>query len=81
MTKNMLISGLLGGVVMFIVMVAFKLYLPAVGNTPLLAIPDQVPIHAQLKERIIKPGTYVVPYLPPDKMLCQPRSFRRRVQH
>jgi len=67
MIKNIMISGILGGIVMFIVMAAFRLFLPALGNATLLAMPDQVPIHAQLKERITKPGTYVVPYLSPER--------------
>jgi hypothetical protein len=67
MAKDMLISGILGGMVMFIVMAVCRLFLPAVGNVELLAMPDQMPIHAQLKERIANPGTYVVPYLPPEK--------------
>ncbi len=67
MTKNLLISGVLGGVVMFIVMAASRLFLPAVGHAVFLVMPDQVPIHAQLKERITKSGTYVVPYLSPEK--------------
>lgn len=52
---------------MFIVMAVFRLFLPAVGHASLLVMPDQVPIHAQLKERITKPGTYVVPSLSPEK--------------
>lgn len=67
MTKNILISGVLGGVVIFAVMVAFRLFLPAVGNSELLAMPDQVPMQAALKGRITKPGTYICPYLPPDQ--------------
>ncbi len=67
MTKNLLISGALGGVMMFIVMGAFRLLLPAAGHPALLEMPDQVPIHAQLKQRITKPGTYVVPYLSPER--------------
>ncbi len=66
-TKNVLISGVLGGVVMFAVMAASRLFLPVVGNSGLRAMPDQVPIHAALKERIAEPGTYVCPYLPPEQ--------------
>jgi hypothetical protein len=67
MIKNILISGILGGLVMFAMMIVFRFFLPIGGKTELLTMPDQVLIHAQLKERITKPGRYVCPYLPPDK--------------
>jgi hypothetical protein len=66
-TKDILISGVLGGIVMFMVMVAFRLFLPAVGNSGFRTMPDQVQIHAALKGRIAEPGTYVCPYLPPNE--------------
>ena len=68
MTKNILISGILGGVVMFAAMMVFRFLLPLGAYPELLAMPDQVPIHAQLKERIVKPGRYVCPYLPEHEM-------------
>jgi len=66
-TKNILISGVLGGAVMFVVMLAGRLFLPGVGNSEFRTMPGQVPIHAALKERITEPGTYICPYLPPDQ--------------
>ncbi len=67
MARNILISGILGGVVMFVVMAAFRIFLPGVGYPVLRAIPGQVQIHAALKERITEPGTYVCPYLPTNE--------------
>jgi hypothetical protein len=67
MVKKLLVSGILGGVVMFVVTVACRFLLPGVGNPKLRAMPDQVQIHAALKVRITKPGTYVCPYLPPGE--------------
>lgn len=66
MTKDILISGVLGGMVMFAVMAACRLLLPGVGNSGFRTMPDQAPIHAALKERIREPGRYVCPYLGPD---------------
>jgi hypothetical protein len=67
MAKNILISGFLGGAVMFAVMLACRLFLPGLVSTEFRSMPNQVPIQAALKERITEPGTYVSPYLPPDK--------------
>ena len=67
MAKNILISGVLGGIVMFVVMVAGRILLPGVGGSNFRAMPDQVQIHAALKARITEPGTYICPYLPPDR--------------
>jgi hypothetical protein len=66
MTKNILISGVLGGIVMFVVMVACRVFLPGVVNTAFRSIADQLPVHAALKARITEPGTYVFPYLAPN---------------
>lgn len=66
MTKDILISGVFGGMVMFAVMAACRLLLPDVGNSGFRTMPDQAPIHAALKERITEPGRYVCPYLRPD---------------
>lgn len=65
MTKNILISGLLGGVVMFTAILACRLLLPDFGNTRIRTMPDQEQIQAELKKRITEPGTYVCPYLLP----------------
>ncbi len=62
MKKNILVAGVLGGVVMFLAMVAGRILLPV---NELRSIPDQVQIHAALKERITEPGTYVFPYMAP----------------
>ncbi len=67
MFKNILLSGILGGVVMFVVFTAVRILLPSVGYPVLQALPGQVPIHAQLKEQITKPGTYVCPYMTPEE--------------
>lgn len=67
MTRNILISGVLGGAVMFLVMVAGRIFLPDIGNAGFRTMPDQVQIHAALKQRITEPGTYVCPYLPPNE--------------
>jgi hypothetical protein len=63
-TKNILISGILGGAAMFVVILAGRILLPGLGHVRFQTMPDQVKIHAALKERITKPGTYVCPYLP-----------------
>ncbi len=62
MKKNILVAGVLGGVVMFLAMAASRILLPV---NKLRSIPDQVQIHAALKERITEPGTYVFPYMAP----------------
>jgi hypothetical protein len=67
MTKDIMISGVLGGVVMFVVMLACRLFLSGVGNSGFRTMPGQGQIHAALKERISEPGTYVCPYLPPNE--------------
>jgi hypothetical protein len=66
MAKNIVISGFLGGVVMFAVMVASRLFLSGVLGTEFRSIPDQVPVHAAIKGRITEPGTYIFPYLAPN---------------
>jgi len=67
MIKNIVISGFLGGAVMFVAMLAGRLFLPAAGGFGFRTMPDQVQIHAALKQRITQPGTYVCPYLPPGE--------------
>ncbi len=67
MTKNVLIAGILGGIVMFVVMVAGRIFLPGVGYAELRPMPGQVQLQAALKERITEPGTYVCPYLRDDR--------------
>jgi len=52
---------------MFVVMAAGRIFLPDIGNAGLRPLPDQVPIHAALKQRINEPGTYICPYLPPNE--------------
>jgi hypothetical protein len=65
--KDVLISAVLGGVVMFVVALALRFALPGVGNSGFRTMPDQARIHAALKERITEPGTYVCPYLGPSE--------------
>ena len=67
MIKDVLISAVLGGVVMFVVALALRFALPGVGNSGFRTMPDQARIHAALKERITEPGTYVCPYLGPSE--------------
>lgn len=67
MTKEILISGVLGGAVMFVVMLTCRFLLPGAAYPELRAMPGQVQMHAALKERITEPGTYVCPYLPPNE--------------
>ena len=64
MKKNVLIAGVLGGAVMFVVMAAGRVFPPGIGNARLRTMPDQVQIHAALKQRITEPGTYICPHLP-----------------
>ena len=52
---------------MFLTMAAGRIFLPGFGNAGFRTMPDQVQIHAALKQRIIRPGTYVCPYLPPNE--------------
>jgi len=68
--KEILISGILGGLVMFAVVVACRLFLPGVVDSGFRTMPDQVPIHSALKERITEPGTYVCPYLRADEQIA-----------
>ena len=52
---------------MFLAMAAGRIFLPDLGNAELRTMPDQVPIHQALKQRITEPGTYVCPYLAPNE--------------
>ena len=67
MNKNIFISGVLGGVVMFVAMSAGRFFLQGIGYSGFRTMPDQVQIHAALKERITEPGTYVCPYMLPGE--------------
>ncbi len=67
MIRNILMSGILGGAVMFAATLACRILLPGTGAPLLQPMPGQVQIHAALKERITQPGTYVCPYLPPEE--------------
>ncbi len=67
MAKRIVIWGVLGGIVMFAVMLVCRLFLPGLGHQEFRILPGQVPIHAALKERITEPGTYICPYLPPEE--------------
>ncbi len=67
MAKEILISGFLGGVVVFLVLAACRIFLPGVARTELQPMPGQELVHAVLKAQITKPGVYICPYLPPDR--------------
>jgi hypothetical protein len=67
MKKRIAISAVLGGLVIFAEMAAFRVFLPGVGSSPLRTLPDQVRIHRALKAVITQPGTYICPYLPMEE--------------
>ena len=67
MVKDILISGVLGGIVMFLGLAGSLLIPGAMGHETIRPVPDQAEIHAALKERITEPGTYAVPYLRPEE--------------
>ncbi len=66
MKKNVLISGLLGGIVIFIWLIISNGILPFKHNIALKTFPGQKAVHETLKKEVTEPGIYVVPYLPPE---------------
>lgn len=60
MKKNILLSGLLGGIVILVWMVISTSLIPISGDIP-KPITDDKEIHTALKEKIGKPGIYWLP--------------------
>jgi len=65
MTKDILLSGLLGGFVIFAWLILSTGPLPLNGNIP-DPIPNDKDIHSILKERITEPGIYFLPDHPEE---------------
>ncbi|MFB0566616.1 MAG: hypothetical protein ACETWK_13195 [Candidatus Aminicenantaceae bacterium] len=60
MKKEVLLSGLLGGIVIFVWQIISTGPLPVSGDLP-KPIPNDKEIHSMLKERITEPGIYFLP--------------------
>ena len=63
MRKDVLVAGLLGGVVMFVWMFVSNAMIPLKSNMVHKIPPNQLEIHKVLKESIKETGTYSCPYL------------------
>lgn len=67
MKKEIFISGLLGGAVIFISMILFHAILPFKSNIIMNTVSDQYGLQKALTAEITKPGIYTNPYLSPQK--------------
>ncbi len=65
MKKDILLSGLLGGIVIFLWMIVSTSLIPINGDQP-DPIPNDKEIQTLLKERITEPGVYFLPDHPVD---------------
>jgi hypothetical protein len=62
MKKQIVVAGLLSGVVIFVWLTFSNAILPFKRYFTLLTFPDQMTVHQLLKERITEPGIYTCPY-------------------
>lgn len=72
MKKDILISGLLGGAVLFISMLIFHAILPFKSSIILNTVSDQYGLQKALTAEITEPGIYANPYLPPHESSSVP---------
>jgi len=63
MKKQILVAGLLGGIVMLLWLFISNAILPIKSSLIHKIAPNQLAIHQALKENITEPGTYSCPYL------------------
>lgn len=63
MKKTILISTLLGGLVAFIWLTVSNAVIPVKSDMIHRIAPNQLEVHAALKDNITTPGTYAIPYL------------------
>ena len=63
MKKNVIMAGLLGGLVAFVWLFISNAIIPVKSNMIHQIAPNQFEVHSALKEHITEPGTYAVPYL------------------
>jgi hypothetical protein len=68
--RQIIVSGLLGGVVIFAWLVVSTGIL-RIGATPIRPLPDQAELHAALKKRITEVGTYACLYISSEKEASQ----------
>jgi hypothetical protein len=63
MRKDVVIAGLLGGLVAFVWIFLSNAMVPIKSRMIHKTVPGQMEVHASLKENITEPGTYSIPYL------------------
>ncbi|MCP4724666.1 MAG: hypothetical protein GY863_06505 [bacterium] len=62
MKKNVIVTGLLCGILLFIWMIVTNAILPFRSNMIMKSFPEQKEIHALLKDKINEAGIYNIPY-------------------
>ena len=72
MKKEVLLAGLLGGLVIFVWITISNAVLPYKSNMIHKISPNQLEIHKVLKENITEIGTYSIPYLSPQDEVLLP---------
>ncbi len=72
MKRGVLVPGLLGGLVALVWMLISNTMIPMKSNLVHQIAPNQLELHAALKENITEPGTYSIPSLPPDQQASFP---------
>lgn len=75
MKKQILLAGLLGGIVILMWSIVSQTMLPFKRYYTLKTFPDQLEIHRLLKERITQPGIYVCPYFSTYEEAIQLESY------
>jgi hypothetical protein len=72
MRKNVVMAGLLGGLVAFVWIFISNAMVPIKSRMIHKTVPGQMEVHASLEENITEPGTYSIPYLSNQEQQAYP---------